>query len=265
MKDKKPSTDLPRDEDIRNLIYHPPPVEEKIPMYHSKFSSKVREDARKVKDCHKTFGYAEVPLEPPTNFLKKKTRIVRRPLVEKHKYVGEPKPGLPNRMSQKETDKKEEKNFRRDNIVRVVRAVPKQPVPQIVDTRTGHTQSLEPSGLQPKYIYSKEFGKVPKYLRKGGSLTQRDKEEKEEKKTKPPLRYVTEEEREEMLQGLKKNWEELQKEFQLLPMVTDTVPKIKRKTQLEKQLKDLEKDIDLIERNPVIYVATVASDVNNNE
>lgn len=37
-------------------------------------------------------------------------------------------------------------------------------------------------------------------------------------------------------------------------MVTDTVPKIKRKSQLEKQLKDLEKDIDLIERNPVIYV-----------
>lgn len=57
-----------------------------------------------------------------------------------------------------------------------------------------------------------------------------------------------------MKQGLKKNWKELQKEFQLLPMVTDTVPKIKRKTQLEKQLKELEKDIDLIERNPIIYV-----------
>lgn len=38
-------------------------------------------------------------------------------------------------------------------------------------------------------------------------------------------------------------------------MVTDTVPKIKRKVQLEKRLKELEKDIDLIERNPIIYVA----------
>lgn len=58
-----------------------------------------------------------------------------------------------------------------------------------------------------------------------------------------------------LAQGLKQNWEELQKEFQLLPMVTDTVPKIKRKVQLEKRLKELEKDIDLIERNPIIYVA----------
>lgn len=68
-------------EDIRNLIYQAPPPDEKFPMYHSKFSKKVREDTKKVKSCHKTFGYAEVPLDPPSNFLKKKTRIVRRPFV----------------------------------------------------------------------------------------------------------------------------------------------------------------------------------------
>jgi len=55
-------------------------------------------------------------------------------------------------------------------------------------------------------------------------------------------------------QGLKTNWAELHKEFLLLPMLTDTVPKMKRKTMLEKQLNDLEKDIDLLERNPSIYV-----------
>ncbi|KAG8274718.1 hypothetical protein J6590_101661, partial [Homalodisca vitripennis] len=101
------------------------------------------------------------------------------------------------------------------------------------------------------------YGKVPSYLRQRYQPTYQEEQEakEEERKKKPPLKYVTEEEREEMLIGLKKNWELLQKEFQLLPMVTDTVPKIKRKTQLEKRLKELEKDIDLIERNPVIYVA----------
>jgi hypothetical protein len=56
-------------------------------------------------------------------------------------------------------------------------------------------------------------------------------------------------------QGLKTNWAELHKEFLLLPMLTDTVPKMKRKTMLEKQLNNLEKDIDLLERNPSIYVS----------
>lgn len=75
------SVDSYNNEDIRNLIYQAPPPDEKFPMYHSKFSKKVREDTKKVKSCHKTFGYAEVPLDPPSNFLKKKTRMVRRPFV----------------------------------------------------------------------------------------------------------------------------------------------------------------------------------------
>lgn len=75
------AVELYESEDIRNLIQREPPKEEKFPMYHSKFSKKVREDAKKHISCHKTFGYAEVPLDPPTKFLKKRTRIVRRPLV----------------------------------------------------------------------------------------------------------------------------------------------------------------------------------------
>lgn len=81
------SVDSYNNEDIRNLIYRAPPPDEKFPMYHSKFSKKVREDTKKVKSCHKTFGYAEVPLDPPSNFLKKKTRMVRRPFVGMHSLI----------------------------------------------------------------------------------------------------------------------------------------------------------------------------------
>lgn len=80
------SVDSYNNEDIRNLIYQAPLPDEKFPMYHSKFSKKVREDTKKVKSCHKTFGYAEVPLDPPSNFLKKKTRMVRRPFVGMHSF-----------------------------------------------------------------------------------------------------------------------------------------------------------------------------------
>lgn len=46
----------------------------------------------------------------------------------------------------------------------------------------------------------------------------------------------------------------MQKEYQLLPIITDTIPKILRKTKLENDLKQLEKDISLIEKHPYIYI-----------
>lgn len=53
---------------------------------------------------------------------------------------------------------------------------------------------------------------------------------------------------------MKKNWEDLQKQYQGLPILTDTIPKKIRKTKMEADLKQLEKDIVLIERHPFIYV-----------
>ncbi|KAL9702720.1 hypothetical protein quinque_006238 [Culex quinquefasciatus] len=52
----------------------------------------------------------------------------------------------------------------------------------------------------------------------------------------------------------RKNWENLQREYQSLPLLIDTVPKMIRKAKLEKGLKELEKDILTIENNPYIYV-----------
>lgn len=46
----------------------------------------------------------------------------------------------------------------------------------------------------------------------------------------------------------------MQKEFQLLPMITDTIPKVLKKVKLEKQLQELEKDIRLIEKHQYIYL-----------
>lgn len=53
---------------------------------------------------------------------------------------------------------------------------------------------------------------------------------------------------------MKKKWEELQKLYQRLPLCIDTEHKKQRKTKIEDELRNLEKDILLIESNPVIYV-----------
>lgn len=46
----------------------------------------------------------------------------------------------------------------------------------------------------------------------------------------------------------------MQKAFLQLPMLTDTIPKILRKTKMEQELRQLEKDIALVESNPYIYI-----------
>lgn len=57
-----------------------------------------------------------------------------------------------------------------------------------------------------------------------------------------------------LMQGLKHNWQELHRTYLGLSIITDTVAKILRKQKIESQLKQLEKDILLIESNPYIYV-----------
>lgn len=55
-------------------------------------------------------------------------------------------------------------------------------------------------------------------------------------------------------QNLKNVWAELQREFQVLPVLNDTPPKIKRKEGLEAKLIEVEKDIKLVEENDRIYI-----------
>lgn len=252
-----PSTDL--EEDIKSLIPREDEPEPKIPVYHSKYSHCIRNEIKKVKKCHQTMGYAQIRLDPPTKFLKKKTRTVRRPHVEKSKLNIERKPPLPVAVRVKSLQDKKpgaEKNFKQRNIVEAMRLVPKRPTPAFADTPHGDKQKLIPSGMMPQYIYKQGYGQIPNYLLERQKIAEEKERAARERqmKKKPRLRYITEDEREQLLEGLKMNWQDMQKEFQLLPMVTDTVPKIKRKTQLEKALKELEKDIELVERNPIIYV-----------
>lgn len=57
------------------------------------------------------------------------------------------------------------------------------------------------------------------------------------------------------LQGLKKNWEEVHKEFQSLSVFIDSIPKKIRKQKLEEEMKQLEHDIGVLEKHKIIYIA----------
>ena len=51
------------------------------------------------------------------------------------------------------------------------------------------------------------------------------------------------------------NWSELHHLYQGLSLLTDTLPKKLRREKIEAQLDEIEKFIDLIEKNPVIVIS----------
>ena len=61
--------------------------------------------------------------------------------------------------------------------------------------------------------------------------------------------------RQDILNGLKMNWEELHHQYQGLSVVTDTAPKKARKERMEAEMKQLERDIETIEKHKVIYIS----------
>lgn len=107
--------------------------------------------------------------------------------------------------------------------------------------------------------FSQEYGRTPHYIE------QRKKEIKEAQEEydryvaehfkRGALRKLTQDERDEIIDGLKTNWERVHKEYQGLSVVTDTMPKKYRKERMEMEMKQLERDIETMERHQVIYIA----------
>ncbi|VVC36748.1 Enkurin domain [Cinara cedri] len=236
------------EENIKFIIPKPITPIIKPPRYHSIFTESVKRRFNSIKDCHRTMGYAKVHLDPPSQFLKKNTRKVIRPSVEKVK-CDKSLPRIPKQAPPSEP--KPKKNIIAQNIIDISRVAPSLSKKQIQDTRDGHVIVVIPN-----YVGSKNYGKTPNYIIKIHKEKElaRKKEEERIRQIKPPLRLVPKEEREALINGLKTNWGELHKEFLLLPVYTDTIQKIKRKNNLDKELRSLEKDIEMLERNVPLYV-----------
>lgn len=58
----------------------------------------------------------------------------------------------------------------------------------------------------------------------------------------------------DVIRGLKHNWEEYHHQYQSLSVMVDTIPKRNRKEFLENEMKKLEKDIEILEKHDIIYI-----------
>uniref|UniRef100_A0A2H1WVK4 SFRICE_009466 n=1 Tax=Spodoptera frugiperda TaxID=7108 RepID=A0A2H1WVK4_SPOFR len=243
------------DEVIYSILDKPPPEPPKTPRYESKLEKELKEAKRP--ELRRTFGYAETPLKPPTEFLKKGEGIGQPIKKTDHKcYVSGNLPPVPKRPPPSKKQEKPVVNFRVINIKKAIKTKGKPVEPRLVDTRDGHIKKIKGSGEVPEFCLRPDFGQMPAYLMKRNRKIQKalEKIKYAEDNKESLCKLITTEERQKLLDDLKLNWSLMQKAFLQLPMLTDTIPKILRKTKMEADLKQLEKDIALVESNPYIYI-----------
>ncbi|XP_033126896.1 enkurin-like [Anneissia japonica] len=248
-------------ESIYNLI----PQEEIRPpkkaMYQSQFRSKVKEEKKTNKSPNRTMGPAKVDLHQTSEFLKKRSGEPKLPASEPFKYADDERkrPPVPKANEKPLMGLKSNKDFVKTNAVENIMSVPRKPAANFADTVHGSTHPLEPSGLVPVYTSKKNFGKVPEYLTKRNEEVRRAQEEYDdyirEHYRRGAMKNLSESERQSIIDGLKKNWEGIHHQYQGLSMVTDTAPKKARKERLEAEMKQLERDIELLEKHNVIYIS----------
>ncbi|XP_070509074.1 enkurin [Chironomus tepperi] len=228
---------------------------EKAIMYQSKFKKSICEAEKELKSNkfmqHKTFGLPDESSNVTTDkFLKKDDGIIRHYIRPKtsHSKCESRRPPVPKHNELNVTASMmnlTEKNFKVINIKRAKSAMIRNPPgPKCFEQKS------------PIYIHMPKFGKTPKYLEKRKeemtemkemSLRQKERAEREELMRK--IREITQPERKKLLEGLKHNWHKMQEEYQKMPLLIDSVPKMIRKTKLENNLKSLENDICLLNTN----------------
>ncbi|XP_074659062.1 enkurin-like [Tubulanus polymorphus] len=246
-------------ESIYNLIPRDPERIAKDPRHISKFKTLAKDEYNANKGSYKTMGPAKVDCPTTDQFLKKHEKEPRLPESSEFKYTDSRKPPVPKPDDRPVMGLRTTKNFITTNAVENIMSVPKKPEMNYVDTKCGDKRPLEPSGLVPKYLNKKDFGKTPLYLSKRKDEIKKAQEEYDhyvsEHFRRGAMRKLEEYERQGILDGLKTNWEELHHQYQGLSVVTDTAPKKNRKERMEAEMKQLERDIEMIEKHTIIYLS----------
>ncbi|CAM9459644.1 unnamed protein product [Discosporangium mesarthrocarpum] len=188
--------------------------------------------AHMKKQEHGTMGrLAEVHRKDPSQYLKKSSEAgaalngkgATEVKPSTFKYPANRKERVPKRGDCPVTGIVSKKNFITSNAVETILAVPSCKDKVEVD-----------------YLAKEDYGKVPKYL------SQPDTSER--------LGEMKSAEREDLVDALKMKWDSVNQKYQLMAHMVnlDTFGKLRRKEQMEKELRGLEDDINKLEKGPVL-------------
>jgi len=235
-------------------------------LYKSKYAKQVNAEYKNFKT-----GGKKIKNDPadPNKYLKKGER--NKYEKEKHdknaKYnthnssrinIKPPLPKSPGLLLKHET-----KNYIKNNILTNDNSIPKK-----VDYHTKTNPNIN-------YLKKKDYGLIPEYIKemknsKTKSQQLLEKPHDFSKRTqrsymnedmyaspyrqynRPRMIKLPEEERLKILNGLKKNYDLLSNEYKSISLVLDTCAKVKRKSKLEEQLREIEKSIDKFNQPNII-------------
>ncbi len=227
------------EESVFGLIPPEPVKVVKAPLYVSKHPKIVVN-----KQASATFGKLENKPHP-TQFLKKYEKTQSPPVkapeeLRAFHHYDHVKPAVPPRSEKPVMGLVSHKNFITANAVDNILAVPK---------KISHEK--------PDFVHKPDYGKVPQYLHR--VKAQVDEEyrmiramQEVPDETSSQLKVLGEQERQEILNGLKANWERINKEYQTLGFALDSVSKKKKKEEYERMLEQIEKDIAKLHKSFVI-------------
>lgn len=196
-----------------------------------------------------SFGKAKGTIKPdPQSFRKKGTGTHKLPeQTNKFNYTSqERKPPIPKKDEKPILGLKTDKNFIVANAVEVILKAPKA-LPEQADP-----------------LKKKEYGRVPEYINKikgdieeeYNTLRQLKREQEDEEERQRYL--VSQEEVKELREGLKKKWQAVNREYQMITHIRkpDTQGLKRKKENCEKELAQLEKDMAALDRAYVFVDST---------
>ncbi|CAK9032940.1 unnamed protein product [Durusdinium trenchii] len=266
-------------ESIYNLIPPKQLLQERPPMYKSQHASQLPPTAttfptggttcpavanvggyleqKPVADkSHSTFGKPKGSYtDDPASFLKKQEHSGGKVLTLKEMKRDHPEALVPQQLKPQTrhgppatSDKPvmnlvTSKNFIVANAVEVILAAPKK----------------VPEGTKD-YLKKEDYGKVPKYLQHIKQDIEREYQyiralqEQRAAEEAERVRPMREDEQQEVLEGLKSKWEQVNTAYQGGTHVTtlDTMGKLKRKEKHEAELSQLEKDIEKLGKRNIL-------------
>ncbi|KAK9395879.1 enkurin-like [Crotalus adamanteus] len=270
-------------------IYHWLPTREEEPpkaplRYVSSFRPSLQREMEETRKAPcQTMGIPKLQVPTPKEYLRKHAKERKLPQGTHERVKRQPiKALLPLQSDRPLMGVQSEKNFVTANVAEAIMAVAKKPLHACVDQRRGEKFLLDDSGLVQRFLKKKvgalpcpgaggqeiasdpllplqDFGVTPKYIqrRKKEAVDVRKERAaaRRECLQKRRLTRLSSRERESILEGLKNNWEEINKDFQSLSMEITTIPQRLRKEKLETEMKQLEHDIAALEKHKFIYIA----------
>jgi len=219
-------------------VIHPP---SKPPLYRSKYPGTTAADKRNSA----TMGPLKVQPPNPNTFLKSYTREDNKlPEPNKFEYTDNRtrKPRPPRKSERPVQGLVTSKNFITCNAVENILAVPKK-----TDVR------------QVSYMNKKGYGQVPRYLEKVKAeiedeynyIQSMQEAYEEEGDEGSRTRALDVNQKMEMIDGLKTNWDRINKAYQTLSFTLDTPAKKQRKEEFEAQLEQIERDIERLSKGSI--------------